>query len=323
MLLSKTPLRISFVGGGSDYFHHNVKRNGKVIVTTINKYIYTLLNNRYDNSLRLSYSITENVKNVNFIKHLLFKKTLEFFKIKNGIEIVTSSDIPSSGSGLGSSSALIVGLVNLFLNYKELKPTKRKLSEIASYIEINRCKKPIGFQDQYSTAFGGFNVINFCKNHIIEVNNLKISYLRESNFKNNLMLFYTGINRKADKILKKITNTKKHIEMHDKLVMLADNFERELLRGDIDNCGKIMNENWMLKRSLYSSVSSDKLDAVYNLALKNKVIGGKLLGAGGGGYFLFYIKKEHQKNLIKKLSNINIHNISFDFEKYGSQIIRV
>ena len=169
MILTKTPLRISFAGGGSDYFHNNLEIDGKVVVTSINKYIYTIFNNRYDKNVRASYSLTENVSSSTHLRHQLIRETLKYFNFMQGVEVVTSADIPSSGSGLGSSSALIVGLVNAL--YGKVKISNEKIAEIACQIEINKCKKPIGFQDQYSTCFGGLNSINFGSNKKIKVEN--------------------------------------------------------------------------------------------------------------------------------------------------------
>ena len=316
MILTKTPLRISFAGGGSDYFHDNLDIEGKVIVTTIDKYIYILLNDKHDDKVRVSYSQTENINNVYEINHLLIRETLKFFNKKKGLELVTSADIPSSGSGLGSSSALIVGITNALLHSKD-KLNKKKISEIASNIEINHCKKPIGYQDHYSTAFGGFNLIKFKKNKSIQVRNIKIKKERLNRFKKNLLLFYTGINRQADQILKKITNTKIQINNHERLSKLADNFHYELVNGSLHNCGKILDENWILKRSLNKSVSSVKIDDIYRIAKTNGVIGGKLLGAGGGGYFLFYADKKHHNKIIKKLKFLK--KIDFNFDIKGTQ----
>ena len=199
MILSKTPFRISFAGGGSDYFNKKSELKGRVIVTTINKYIYVALNKRYDNNLRISYSQTENINNVKNIRHEIIRESLKYYKIKNGVEVVTIADIPSSGSGLASSSALTVGLSNALSKFKNLKISKEIMSKDACNIEIKKCKKPIGMQDQYSTAYGGLNRIEFYKNKVnkkkINLSNQKLETLNE-----NLLLFYTGINRKASDI---------------------------------------------------------------------------------------------------------------------------
>tara|TARA_B100000989_G_C19450100_1_gene431350 strand:- start:10 stop:984 length:975 start_codon:yes stop_codon:yes gene_type:complete len=322
MILVKTPIRISFSGGGSDYFQKNVKYHGRVLTTTIDKYIYILINKKYNSEIRVSYSKTENVKNVSQIQHNIIKQSLKEYKIKNGIEIVTSADIPSSGSGLGSSSSLAVGLVNGLSKLNNINLTKSQIAYKAAEIEINRCNKPIGFQDQFATSFGGLKYIQFINKKNIRVDNIKIGKKRENNFKNNLILFYTGINRKADKILSKITKNKNHIKNHDNLSLLAKNFYHELIYGDLDNCGSILHENWMIKRSLNKTVSTLDLDYIYNYALKSGAIGGKLLGAGGGGYFLFYVKKEKQKKFLKSIKKIeSLSCIDFNFENNGTTII--
>tara|TARA_B100000989_G_scaffold151871_1_gene113331 strand:- start:13430 stop:14389 length:960 start_codon:yes stop_codon:yes gene_type:complete len=315
MILTKTPLRISFAGGGSDYFHNNLEIDGKVVVTSINKYIYTILNNRYDKDVRASYSITENVTSSKYLKHQLIRESLKYFNFMRGVEVVTSADIPSSGSGLGSSSALIVGLVNAMYNKSNI--SCKKIAEIASEIEINKCKKPIGFQDQYSTCYGGLNSINFTYDKKVKVKKIDIPKKRKEKFKSYLMLFYTGINRKADTILKKIVKSKKHKFNHTQLATLANNFEYELVNGDLVNCGKILHENWMIKKDLNSLVSPLKLNEIYDTAVKNGILGGKLLGAGGGGYFLFFVEKKNQEKIKKRLKSLT--HIPFEFENEGTK----
>lgn len=317
MILTKTPLRISFAGGGSDYFHDELKIDGKVIVTTINKYIYIMVNKKYDDELRVSYSKTENVKSAHFLKHELIRETLIYFKKTKGIEVITSADIPSSGCGLASSSALIVGLANAFTGNKVKMITKKEISRLASNIEIDYCNKPIGYQDHYSTSFGGFNTIDFKSNKQIKVNQIRLKPQREKLFKKNLLLFYTGINRRADKILKKITNTKAQLQNHERLAKLAGNFEYELRKGDLLNCGKILHENWNIKKNLNKITSTLEIDGIYEIALRNGAIGGKLLGAGGGGYFLFYADENNHENIIRKLNFLK--NIPFSFESHGTQ----
>ena len=318
MILTRTPFRISFVGGGSDHFNKNTNIPGRVISTTINKYIYVSVNQRYDDKVRLSYSLTENVNKTSQLNHLIIRNTLEYFKIKNSIEIVTLADIPSSGSGLGSSSALTVGLTKALYGFKNRIISKKKLGEISSFIEIERCNKPIGMQDHYSAAYGGFNSIIFKNNKRVIVNKIKISKNNLIKFKNNLIMFYSGINRKADKILEKIKNQKDQNKHYEKISKLTQNFEKELNYGNIDNLGEIMNENWMLKRNLHKSVTSTKLDEIYKNAIDTGALGGKLLGAGGGGYFLFLVKSNNREKLKKRLSKFKC--INFDFSEEGSAI---
>lgn len=320
MLLSKTPLRISFVGGGSDYFNNKSNVKGRVISVSINKYLYVTLNKRYNNQIRAAYSETEIVNSTNDLKHNIIRESLKKYSIKNGVELTTIADVPSSGSGLASSSALSVGLAHSFRKFKKLKITKKTLAEDACDIEINKCKKPIGMQDQYSTAFGGLNKIEFSNNKVV-VKKIPLNDQDLTIFKNHLMLFYTGINRQADKILTNIKKSGNQFKNYEKLSYLAKNFEKELLNKNFQNCGEILHENWNLKRSLDKSVSSINLDNIYSIAKKSGAFGGKILGAGGGGYFLFLVKPKYKKkikNNLKKLQEIN-----FNFTKDGSRLIEV
>ncbi len=321
MIVSKTPFRISFVGGGSDHFNHQSNIPGKVICTTINKYMYININKKYDDKVRLSYSVTENKNNVKELDHLLIKKTLEYFKIKKGIEITTLADIPSSGSGLGSSSTLCVGLTKALNKLKGKEISKENLSKIAAKIEIEKCKKPIGMQDHYAAAYGGFNSILFNQNKTVNVKKINISEKRLNIFKKHLIMFYSGINRKADKILGIIKKEKKHNKNYETLSKLANQFEYELCEGDLQNTAEILHENWMLKKNLHQKVSSANLNEVYENALKAGALGGKLLGAGGGGYFIFFAKPNNHKRIIKRLKNFK--HVDFDFSKNGSSYLTI
>ena len=321
MLLSKTPLRISFAGGGSDYFNPHSDLPGKVIVSTINKYMYVCLNKKYNSEIRAAYSFTENVKNVHKLNHDIIREALKLHKVIKGVEIATLADIPSSGSGLASSSALSVGLSHVIREFKNLKISKNLLASDACKIEIEKCKKPIGMQDQYSTAFGGLNKIEFFKNKEIKVSKINIKIDKMNLFKKNLMLFYTGINRRADKILYKIKKKGTQFVNHDLLHNLATNFEKELKNGDIKNLGKILHEGWLLKRGLDNSVSSLSLDQIYNTALDAGALGGKILGAGGGGYFLFIANPRDHKNIKNRLKKLKF--INFELSKDGSKVFKV
>ena len=320
MLLSKTPLRISFAGGGSDYFNDKSDERGRVLVTTINKYMYVMLNKKHNSTVRISYSETENINSANEIKHQIIRESLENYKITNGIEIVTVADIPTSGSGLASSSALTVGLVNVINKFKNKNITKKKLAQEACKIEIIKCNKLIGMQDQYSSAYGGLNRIEFY-NKKVKVKKIKLSNQLKNKFNNHLHLFYTGINRQANKILLNIKKSGNQFSNYEKLSNLAKNFEKELLLENLDSCGEILNENWMIKKKLDQSVSSLNLDNIYNEAKNYGAIGGKLLGAGGGGYFLFLAKPKNKKRLIKGLRKLQY--IDFKFTESGSEVVSI
>ena len=217
--MSKTPLRISFVGGGTDYFNKDSKSCGRVITSTINKYMYVFLNKKHDENIRISYSKTENIKNTNKINHNIIREALKIHKIKNGVEIVTVADVPSSGSGLASSSALAVGLANVIRKFKSKKISKNILAQEACRNEIVKCKKLIGMQDQYATAYGGFNKIEFYNNKVKVLKiNLSSSFL--NNLNNHLMLFYTGLSRQSHDILSKINKSGNKFKHFDRLSSL-------------------------------------------------------------------------------------------------------
>ena len=320
MILSKTPLRISFVGGGTDYFNKDSKSCGRVITSTINKYMYVFLNKKHDKNIRISYSETENIKNTNQINHNIIREALKMHKIKNGIEIVTVADVPSSGSGLASSSALAVGLANVIRKFKRKKISKNILSQEACKNEIVKCKKLIGMQDQYATAFGGFNKIEFYNNKVKVLKiNLPSSFLH--NLNSHLMLFYTGITRQSHDILSKINKSGNKFKHYDRLSSLANSFYSELMNKNLKSCGEILNENWKIKKSLNENVSSNYLNEIYTVAVKSGAFGGKILGAGGGGYFLFMVEPKNKKKVIKSLRKLQ--HIDFNLTQEGSQLFEI
>lgn len=309
MIISKTPFRISFVGGGTDNLK-NQNFTGQVVSSTIDKFIYITLNKKFDNKIRFSYSITENVKNANKLKHEMLRETCKFFKINSGFEIASIGDIPSSGSGLGSSSSFLVGLIRCINEYKSLKLTKKKIAEIACHIEIKILKKPIGMQDQYSAAYGGLNHIIFKKNKII-VKKLNITKKRLKNFENNLFLYFTNITRKSNKILKDVKKNK-NLKILKKISSLTSEFIKELRNGELNNIGKILHKGWLLKKCLSSNTSSLRLDKMYQYAISSGALGGKLLGAGGGGFFLFYVPRNNQKNFLQKMKKFKKVDFKLD-----------
>ncbi len=308
MIFSKTPFRISFVGGGTD----NLKKQnfkGQVISCTINKFIYVGINKKFDEKIRFSYSETENVNHTKNLKHEMLRETFKYFNITKGFEVVSVGDIPSTGSGLGSSSSFLVGLIKCINSIKNLKLTRKKIAEIACHIEINILKKPIGMQDQYSAAFGGLNHIIFDKKNV-KINKIKISRYKLKIFESNLFLFYTNISRKSKSILK---NVKKNdnVKFLKQIADLSSKFKKVLTSGDLDNIGKILNEGWELKKKLSKNTSNSILDKMYDYALKSGASGGKLLGAGGGGFFLFYVPQKNHQFFKKKMRKYKLVNFNF------------
>lgn len=322
MIITKTPLRISFTGGGSDLPQYLEKNNGAVISTAINKYIYVCLNKKYDDKILLSYSHKENVKNIKSIKHKIFRETLKYFNINKSIELASIADVPSKGSGLGSSSAFTNGLILALSNYKKIKMSKYNLANLSSMIEINKCNQTIGFQDQYATSFGGFNLIEFKKNKI-SVKKLKVNKNIVNKLEKNLILFDTKIGRSSSDVLKSQIkninnnfNTKNYVS---KMVELSYLLYSELSSNNISNFGEILDENWKLKKLLSNNVSNNLIDHYYNTAKKNGAIGGKLLGAGKGGFLMLYANQENHNKIIKSLKKLNYFRVKF--ENKGSEVI--
>lgn len=325
MIISKTPLRISFVGGGSDIESYYRKSAGAVVSTSIDKYVYITVNKKFDNHIRVSYSKTEEVKRVDEIEHKLVREILKFHKIKGGLEITSIADIPSRGTGMGSSSSFSVGLLHCLYAYKNKYVSAAKLAEESSYIEINKCNEPIGKQDQYSAAFGGFNFIQFNTDGSVKVEPLIFQKRTKELLKKNLLLFYTGITRSASSILKKQVNniciSAKKRDMLEEMVMLAHKLKADLQENKLDTFGDILHQNWILKKELTEDISNPQIDKWYDAALKNGATGGKLLGAGGGGFFLFFAPKEKHRKIILALKQLEC--VPFDFDTQGSKIIFV
>lgn len=325
MIISKTPLRISFVGGGSDIESYYSKSGGAVVSTAIDKYVYITVNKKFDDHIRVSYSKTEEVKHVDEIDHKLVKEILKFHKLKGGVEITSIADIPSRGTGMGSSSSFSVGLLHCLYAYKNKYISAERLARESCYIEIQKCKEPIGKQDQYTAAYGGFNFIQFNTDGSVKVEPLIFQKKTRDALKRSLLLFYTGVTRSASEVLREQNNnismyTEKR-KMVEKMVELTYFLREDLQRNRLDTFGEILHKNWIFKKSLTGGISNPQIDKWYEIALKNGAIGGKLLGAGGGGFLLFFAPVQKHKNIIKALRGLRY--IPFDFDTEGSKIIFV
>lgn len=321
MIISKTPYRISFFGGGSDYPIWYRKFGGQVLSTTIDKYLYIScreLPKFFNHKYRIVWSKIENVKNVNQITHKVVKEILIHNKIKKGLEIHYDGDLPSK-SGMGSSSSFTIGLMNALNAYKVKKITKMELAKKTIFFEQKVLNEIVGSQDQVAAAFGGFNKITFSRKNQINVKKIKSNYLETLN--SNLLLIYTGIQRNAEKVAKKyvnkITNEKK--ENIKKIKEYVDEGEKLIMKGDLKNFGVLLHEAWLQKKDLSNDITNNKIDQIYNFAIKNGSLGGKLLGAGAGGFLLLYIEKHNQAKFLSKIKNLV--NIPFKFSYSGSEII--
>ena len=322
MIITKTPYRISFFGGGSDYPNWYKKFNGAVLSTTIDKHIYLscrYLPSFFQHKYRIVWSKIENVKNINEIKHLAVKNLLKHLKFKSGLEIHYDGDLPAR-SGMGSSSCFTVGLAKALLELKNKKITSYNLSKKIINFEQKIMKEIVGSQDQVAAAIGGFNKIIFNKDNSIQIKKIK----RNKNIsilESNLVLFYSGISRTAHTIasgyVNKLTNSKK--EYIKNIIEHVDEGERIIMSKNIDDFGELLHSAWILKKKLSKSISNSKIDNLYEKAIKSGAQGGKLLGAGGGGFLLMYMKKNYRKKFLKKFPKVV--EIPFKFSNEGSQVI--
>jgi D-glycero-alpha-D-manno-heptose-7-phosphate kinase len=323
MIISRTPFRISFFGGGTDYPSWYKKNKGSVISTTINKYCY--INARYlppffDYKYCIRYYLREEKKKLDDIKHPSVRECLKLLKIKAGIEIVHNADLPAL-SGLGSSSAFTVGLLNAISALEGKMLTKKDLVNNALYIEQKKNKENVGSQDQSSAAFGGLNRIDFGGRAEVLVNPIVLDKSYENILQENLLLIFSGLSRKADDVAKEqISKIELNKEKYKKIYKLVDEAEEILKKKkSLGGFGELLNYQWQLKKSLASNITNNKIDEIYNLAIKNGALGGKLLGAGNGGFMVFYAKKKNHGKILSKLNKF-LH-VPFRFDYTGSQII--
>lgn len=319
MIISKTPLRISFAGGGSDLPSYYEKEPGKVLSTSINKYVYVIIKKRFDNMIYINYSKKEIVSHIDSIEHDLVRESMRKTGIKNGVEITTLSDIPSSGSGLGSSSAITVGLLNAMYNYQNVIKSQQELAQEACHIEIDICKNPIGKQDQYGCALGGVKKIKFNTDGKVEFKKMNLTF---PILDKNLYLCFTDITRSANTILSKQSkSSKKNKFKNSMLVNSVDKFEEILLSGSFDKVGNFLDEMWKIKKEMADGISNDSIERLYKKGINAGALGGKVLGAGGGGFILFYVPRSNQKAFEDKM--IKNTFLDFNFETHGSKIIFV
>lgn len=324
MIISRTPMRISFAGGGSDLGVYYRRRHGSVVSTAINKYIYITVNEKFDDLIRVSYSKTEMVEHVDELEHNIIREALKMVGIDRAIEVVYMGDIPlgSAGVGLGSSSSLAVGVLNALYAYKGRHVSAESLAQQACEIEIDILKQPIGKQDQYAAAYGGFNYIRFNKDETVFTNPIICKRETKEGLNRNLLLFYTGIERFSTNILKEQwENINSNRGFLDKMVALSDTLRESLQSNGAKLLGNILHQGWEYKKQLASTITKSIIDQYYEKALNAGAVGGKLLGAGGGGFLLFYCDVKYQNELRSVLSNLR--EIPFRFAPQGSKIIYV
>lgn len=325
MIISKTPLRASFFGGGTDfadYFHNSRFGYGSVISTALNMHVYITVNKRFDNKIRVVYSGNELADSVEDVKHNIIREALNITGIKNGIEIVYMADLPMTdlGVGLASSSALAVGVLNALHVFKGEHVSPRDLAKEACDIEINRLGQQIGIQDQYAVAYGGFNRYIFNADDTVSVTPIVLPADERKQLMDRLLLFYTGNPRDSRAIFaeqKKTTQNKKDI--YDSLVEATEKAVGFLNNKNLDDLGLLLNETWMTKKKFASGVSNPLVDDMYEKALGAGALGGKILGAGGGGFMLLYVPPSKQEGVRNALSDFK--EIDFAMDMQGSRII--
>ena len=323
MIISKCPMRVSFCGGGSDFESFYRVAPGAVVSTTIDKYIYITINRNFDHTIRLKYSITETVDDISEIKNNILRSALTMLNVRNNVEITSMADIPDTGTGLGSSSAFTVAALHAIYAFNGKYVPPNQLAEMACHIEIDMLEAPIGKQDQYAVAHGGLNFIEFSKNGEVIVKPIIISEQFRRELNNNLLLFYTGISRKSDDILinKKAMNNTEIKKNQDQAAALAYQLRAALHSEDLDQFSNLLSEGWEFKKRAGGNVTNKKIEKWHRTALKCGAKSGKLLGAGGGGFLLFFVPEDRRKDVIDGLKDLKW--VDFAFDTQGSRIIFV
>ncbi|MGI8958158.1 MAG: GHMP kinase [Bryobacteraceae bacterium] len=322
MIITQTPLRMSFAGGGSDLPSFYRQFGGAVVSTAIDKYVYVNVNKKFDHWIRLSYSQTEEVESIEQIKHSVVRAALKKLQITGGLEITSIADIPSRGTGLGSSSSFAVGLLLALHAYQSRYISPGDLAEESCTVEIDLCGERIGKQDQYAAAFGGLNFIRFEPDHTVIVEPILCSGETLLELQSSLVTFYTGQTRQASIILSEQSQQSESNQTTQNLlrrmVQLAHELRTELNRGHIDALGQILDEGWRLKREVHPRVSSSAIDDWYAAAKRAGASGGKLLGAGGGGFFTFFAPPERHSDIERA---IGLRRVEVCLERSGSRVL--
>ena len=321
MIITQTPFRMSFFGGGTDFPGFYKEHGGAVISTTFDKYCYVNVRHlpRFFNyTTELSYSETERVSSVDDIKHPAIREAMKYLDMHE-IRLTYEADLPAR-SGLGTSSSFAVGMLSAFYALKGKYADKRKLADDAIYLERELCKEAGGVQDQIAASFGGFNRINFNADGYT-VSPIIISPERKKQLNKNLMLFFTGFSRfSADIQVSTMSAMKDKTQQLLEMLELVDEAEGILTsKADLNEFGRLLDHTWKLKRGITSQISNDSIDGLYNIAMQNGAIGGKLLGAGGGGFLLLYVEEDKQEHMKKALDNLLY--VPFEFENAGTQVI--
>lgn len=320
MIIVQTPLRVSFFGGGTDFPSYFLQEGGCVLSTAIDKYIFVTIKERFDRKLRVGWTKTEMVDSLDEIHHELIREALRKTGISEGVEITTMGDIPSEGSGLGSSATVTVGALHAMYSMQGELISAEQLAQQACEIEIDTLGKPSGVQDQYIAAYGGFRFMEFRTDGKIVTDRIPITAEQRKKLNESTMLFFTGVTRRSDTVL---TEQKQNIRGRSSILQemkhIAYTAREEVVAGNMDVIGELLHESWQLKRQLASQISNSMLDEIYCVARKAGAIGGKISGAGGGGFLLLYCPYEYQDSVRKAL--VGLQELQFKVEPDGSKVI--
>ncbi len=327
MIISQTSFRMSFVGGGSDLGAYYEQQPGAVVSTTIDKYMYVTVNRRFDETIRVSYTKTEIVPGVDQIQHDLIREGMRLVGLNGGTEITTIADVPAAGTGLGSSSTLTVGLLNALYAFTERLRSAEQLAQEACQIEIDILGAPIGKQDQYAAAYGGLNYIQFNPDDTVFVEPIICLKETKDQLQKNLLMFYTGCRGGNSGILaeqrRETANKKTKQKTLEQMVELAKQMRDALNGNDLTRFGELLHQNWELKKQMASKISNNQINRWYEAGIRAGALGGKILGAGGGGFLLFYCGEEKQESLKETMQGLGLREFQFDFEPQGSRIIYI
>lgn len=320
LIITQTPLRISFLGGGTDFRDFYRREGGCVLATAINKYVFAIIKERFDDRVRVGYTKTELVDNVSHLEHELIREALRKAAVSNGLEIATMADVPSEGSGLGSSSAVTVGVLNAIYAYRNSVRDAETLAQESCEIEIDVLKRAMGIQDQYLSAYGGLRFLRFLPDDQVRVESVNLSNDAAERMSEYICLYYTNSTRKAESILvEQQANIEHHRQVLRRMGELAPIGKDLLEKNSFDDFGRLLDESWRLKKKLASKVSNKTIDAIYETACRAGALGGKVTGAGGGGFLLLWCPPEKQEKLAAAL--YPLRRLPIRLEPSGSKVI--
>lgn len=320
MIITQTPLRISFLGGGTDFREYFLAEGGWVVSSAIDKYIYVIIKERFDDKIRVGYTRTEMVDHIDELEHELVRECLRKTGITKRVEISTMGDIPSAGSGLGSSSTVTVGLLNAMYTFQGTPKDHETLAHEACEIEIDVLGKPIGVQDQYIVAYGGLRFLHFRRDGQVDVASLGLDDTQKRQLNQNLMLFFTRVTRRSETVLgEQVQNIDNRLEVLRALKRLAVEARGCLEAGDFDEFGHILHRGWEWKKQMASRISNGEIDEMYEAARGAGALGGKIAGAGGGGFLMLYCPRSKQDDVRAALRHLP--ELPFHLERDGSKVI--